>query len=228
MEELTDSESLEYTVRFSDKSSTTFDSADDVLNIQNSKEKRIASIWVESPYRDEPRIQVKIQNEIIYLDPIEYEVAGNEKDVFHASARLDEYFSGLRQWYSLIVNAGFKTYFIYGFIMLPIGILVSLGLASLLGINFTNDAGNFGNSNASFRDKVLVIFWVLSPGVVVVAGLSLLDRTRRWLFPNGTFAIGDGVERHNSTVLVRRVVGGGVVLALLVSLLASAIFAQFS
>ena len=44
------------------------------------------------------------------MQPVEYEVSGNEKDVFHASARLDEYFSGLGQWYSLISSSRYNKF----------------------------------------------------------------------------------------------------------------------
>ncbi len=88
MRELTDSENLEYTVGLSDNSSITCESADEVLGIQNSKQRQITSIWIETSYRSDPRIQVKFQNPH-YLEPVEYEVSGNEKDVFHSSGRLE-------------------------------------------------------------------------------------------------------------------------------------------
>lgn len=227
IEDLTSSESLDYSVRLSDGSSVTFDSADEVLSVQNSRERQITSIWIDTAYRSEPRIEVKFQA-ARYLDPVEYQVSGNEKDVFHASARLDEYFSGLRQWYSLIVSAGFKMYYVYIAIMFPIAIFFSLWLGDLIGIDFTSDAGNSDDDHSSFREVALVTLWLIAPGVTVPVGASLLDRIRRWLFPKGTFAIGNGVDRHDKTVAARKLFGGGILLALAVSLLGSWVFSQLS
>ncbi len=119
-------------------------------------------------------------------------------------------------------------YFVYIAIMFPIGIFLSLWLADLIGIEFTSDARNSGDDDVSLRDVALVVLWLLGPMVAVYAGVSLLDRIRRWLFPSGIFAIGNGVDRHNSLAATRRVIGGGVVLALVISVLGSWIYAQIS
>ena len=44
---------------------------------------------------------------------------------------------------------------------------------------------------------------------------------RTWLLPNGTFAIGDGVDRHNGIVSARKIIGGSVILAIVVGLFIS-------
>jgi len=227
IQELTNLDDLEYTVLFSDSSSLACSSADEVLGLQNSRERQITSIWIDTSYRSEPRIEIKFIA-LPYLDPVEYQVSGNEKDVFYASSRLDEYFSGLRQWYSLVVSANFKTFFIYAAIVLPIGLFFSFWLRDLIGIDFTRDAGNSGDDNESLRDISLFTLWFVSIPVAVSAGLYLLDRIRRWLFPSGTFAIGNGVDRHNRTVAVQKLFGGSILLALAVSLVGSFIFAWLS
>jgi len=59
-------------------------------------------------------------------------------------------------------------------------------------------------------------------GILLVAlcypGLYVL---RRWLLPSGTFAIGDGVDRHNGIVSARKIIGGSVILAIVVGLFIS-------
>ncbi len=215
MEELTSSESLEYTVRLSDGSSITCDSADEVLGVQNSRERRITSIWMDTPYRSEPRIEVKLNTEW-YSDPVEYEVAGSEKDVFHSYDRLREYFSGVRQWYSFIAKPGLRMWFAFqAFLVLIFG-FSTYWLERLLGIELSANLG------ASILLS-LGGFWTISL-VVVLCFFAL----RKWLLPTGIFAIGDGVDRYSGIVTARKVIGGGIILALLVSLLASAISAQFS
>ncbi len=204
MRELTDSENLEYTVGLSDNSSITCESADEVLGIQNSKQRQITSIWIETSYRSDPRIQVKFQNPH-YLEPVEYEVSGNEKDVFHSSGRLDEYFSGIRQWYSPVVGLGLKMMLVYVFIVTLLILPVQIWLTSLRAL----DPGE------SLLLSVLT-------GILLVAlcypGLYVL---RRRLLPSGTFAIGDGVDRHNGIVSARKIIGGSVILAIVVGLFIS-------
>ncbi len=200
MKALTSSDDLEYTVRLSDGSSINCSSKEEVLAIQNSKLRQITSMWIESPYRSEPRIQVKLQSQT-YLLPVEYEVAGNERDVFHTSARLDEYFVGLRQWFSPIVTMGHRTYFVFAAIL---GAL-SYWLQQPLGINFVED----GEVTSAYLIYLLLL---LPVGYFV---LMALERLRKLLFPNGTFAIGDGVDRHSNLVQSRKVIGGAILTLLL-------------
>lgn len=132
IQELTSSDDLEYTVRLSDDSSITCSSADEALAVQNSTQRRITSIWIETGYSSDPRIQVKFQSQW-YMQPVEYEVSGNEKDVFHASARLDEYFSGLGQWYSLISSSRYNKF------ALPVILALLLSLAPSLARQLIDD-----------------------------------------------------------------------------------------
>lgn len=213
--ELTGSENLNYTVRLSDGSSITCDSADEVLGVQNSRERQITSVWMDTPYRSEPRIEVKL-NTAWYSDPVEYEVAGSEKDVFHSSARLREYFLGVRQWYSFIAKPGLRMWFAFQAFILLTFYFTLTWLERLLGIE----------PSANLGALILLSFG----GVTTISGVAWLSfyALRKWLFPTGIFAIGDGVNRYNGIVTARKVIGGSIILALLVSLLASAIFAQFS
>lgn len=55
----------------------------------------------------------------------------------------------------------------------------------------------------------IFIFVVLEFALVYI-GMYLGERLRRWLFPSGTFAVGDGVDRYNSLVRTRRVIGGAI------------------
>ncbi len=210
VQELTESENLEYRVGLSDGTSITCDSADEVLNIQNSRERQITSIWMETPYRSEPRIEVKFQSRTIFLEPIEYEVAGNEKDVFHASGKLDEYFSGLRQWYSPVVRLGTNLYAFYVVIIwVPLLLLYLWLIISTRGFGVVNNGvANTENGETEIVLTTLLTLFLLSSLSLVPICTFLLERLRRWLLPHGTFAIGDGVDRHNNIVHARRVVGG--------------------
>jgi hypothetical protein len=207
IQELTGAETLEYTVRLSDGSYTTYSSADEVLSIPNSRERQIKSIWIESPYSNELRIEVKFQSET-YLEPIEYTVSGVEKDVFHASARLDEYFSGLRQWYAPVSGGGNRNFVIPMNFALVLAFTVPRWLAEAITTPATPSAEEL--------TLVLLLSVVASP-----VGMYLGSRLRRWLFPNGTFATGDGIDRHSYRVRMRRLVGGGVILALIISILSN-------
>lgn len=195
---LTSTDDLEYIVRLSDGSSITCESADEVLGVQNSRERRITSIWIDTSYRSEPRIRVRFQSRF-YLEPVEYEVSGNEKDVFHASARLDEYFSGLRLWYSPMVSLGFKIYGVYAIIVILLSLLVQDWLTRL------------ANANEVALDiEASLLLSLLVTAVLTIICFPVLERLRTWLLPNGTFAIGDGLDRQNNLVRTRRVIGGAI------------------
>ncbi len=201
IEELTNAESIEYTVHLSDGSSITYESADEVLAVQNSKERRITSIWVDTPFGSEPRIEIKF-NYRWYLDPIEYEVAGSEKDVFHSDGKLREYFSGVRQWYSFIIGQGLKQWIAFQAFSLPIVFVTLNWLERRLGIE--PSVQNLGSG---------ILLWFVGGMTILTVILLSLYALRTSLFPNGTFALGDGVDRHHNLVRTRRF-AGGVILTL--------------
>ena len=215
IKDLTDSDNLEYRVSLSDGSSITCESADEVLGVQNSRERRITSIWMDTPYRSEPRIEVKLNTEW-YSDPVEYEVAGSEKDVFHSYDRLREYYSGVRQWYSFIAKPGLRMWFAFQAFLGLILVFSGYWLERLLGIELSANLG------------ALILFSVGGFWTISLVVYLCFYALRKWLLPTGIFAIGDSIDRYNGIVIARKVIGGSIILALLVSLLASAISAQFS
>lgn len=213
LQELTGSAELEYTVRLSDNSSVTCSSADEVLNIQNSKHRQMKSIFVETPILEKPRVEVKFQRDS-NSKPVEYTVSGDERNVFHAFARLDEYFAGLRQWYSPINPGRLRTFMVYSVLLYPITFIVLPQLLALL----TGEVLSSGEAIAVF-----IILLLLITGL----GLWALDALTTRLFPRGTFAIGDGVDRNSNLVRARRVIGG-LLAALIVGIVGNYIYSQIT
>ena len=122
IEELTGATHLEYTVSLSSGYQITSDSADEILGLQNSRERRFESLWIESPYVSDSLPTTSYSTGARY-DWLRNFTSIRERDVSHASARLDEYFSGIRQPYSYFVSGElWKTFVMYGVLIVPIAL----------------------------------------------------------------------------------------------------------
>lgn len=148
---------------------------------------------------------------------IRYVVAGDEKDVLHTADQLDNILETTYWWYSPIVSVFSVFQTLIAMITVAItGSMVAGGLIVL----FTDSKA--ASHIAGFPPSAILI----AAGVAVFVAVSCVIATMAEMFPSATFEIGGGVKRARRAATWRRVIGPGVVLALVVGVVASYIAAK--
>lgn len=90
---------LTYKVEFSDNSTRSTESLDEVLALPNPPTRKITSISISTPYwYRKIRADIRLQNNE-YL-PISYDLRGEDNEVITLSQKLDDHLLALRQWYT--------------------------------------------------------------------------------------------------------------------------------
>lgn len=199
------SELIEFTMTCSDDSKIECSSIDDVFAFANIKTRAITSISLVTPWGKRPQINVRFRSE--KYRPVEYDVKGNDKEVYYFSGKLDEAISSLRQWYSKIA-----------FVDIYLLLSLSLFIAYLLLIGFLMLVGKI-----SIKQIVPKSFTgiELLPVLAIIFLDRLLNFLRVRIFPVAIFLIGDGIKRYKNILFWRRTVGVSFLLSILASLIAS-------
>lgn len=155
---------------------------DEVCAFPNMRHRCIMRIDVSSSYSDPLRIGLKLRNDRS-IDPIEYQVIGNDKDATYVSAEIEKLLRTTFRWYSYIAAMP-PTH--QGFLYLILMTLISA---------FAFLAGSTSN-----------FLWFI-PAIVCAAlawGGYGFVATR--LFPVGIFFIGDGIQRASKLEKTRAAV----------------------
>jgi hypothetical protein len=171
-----------------------------LLELPNSKSRRIQEVEVATSYDAGTRLSLSLSGDSM---PISYTVVGDAKNAQYLSSELTRLLHDHFQSYSWFSNMslGWKAF------------LTSICWVGGMAATFVGSQG---------IDQVLapskVIEWL---GVILVVSLiAYSDRHR--IFPIATFSIGDGVARSHKLENIRlgvlSVIFGGVVLALVVHL----------
>ena len=192
--------------------SVEYSSVDEVAQFPNSTERQMSSLSANTPWGKSPSVSMKFKNSTYY--PVEYEVRGPERDVFHISSGLEEFISTIRQWYSRIA--------LLDYVMVIFGAISATWAFGVMYVAFylirgghrqTTSPPSRGNSDIS------IFVYAIFISAVVLGGL--LNVLRGWLYPVATFALGHGAERYRSVVFWRRLVGVSFGVSLLASVTAA-------
>jgi hypothetical protein len=157
--------------------------------------------------RDKPadetlEVAVKFFN-LSGVSSVDYEIAGDEREVFYLTSAINESVLAVRTWYSKLAHMDTS----WGwFILFPL-----VG-ASLALIDF--DSRIFG-----------IPSWLVWAGsfVVLVVLLIVLKRSKGWLFPIAVFAIGEGRKHNERLRFWRTTIGVAVILGFIVSVVSGLI-----
>lgn len=196
---------MEYTVELSDGSTVTTADVENVLNLPNSSSRRIQSIELATPYSmGKIRASVRFRNEAII--PVTYDLRGEDKEVVSLSDKLEQDLVGLRQWYSLLTIE--RILYVAMSSVLVLSTLALVFIVLLLAFDGMREAPR------NIPVEIPLLF-VLAPFVILMVLASLSWK----IFPVGTFAIGQGVQRHNRLKTIRMVALTGILLPIPVGVL---------
>ncbi len=200
-----------YQVYFSDGSNLRTYSLDEVVDLPNSRDRRITSIAVSEPFwLHDLRVHISFR-QYSSIAAVEYEVAGEASKALHLADRLDQHLSAVRQWYTPLIRVNeFKVLSILMF------------LFALAYLAFFVYAMN--TEGITTIPPAIATFSFLGPVAIMVIGAVFLW-LRRKLFPVATFAIGQGVARNKNLNYWRNVLGIVVVLGLILNVVAGLLVA---
>jgi hypothetical protein len=212
---------LEFTAFFSDNTSLRLGSVDEFLLLPNSGDQTITGLLIASAPDSATEVLITLLSsgpkntaQSMTFTPIEYRVSGPASVTLPKTWSLDPFISKLGEWYTPILR--FRLYALY---------ILIVFLGGPLGLLFGQYAGEFFIPNDAHGSRVLLGFGLLQAasvalGLIIFIPLTVaLDKyIIRRIFPYGTFAVGQGIERYNSIKRFRRIVattvGGLIVVAL--------------
>ena len=204
--------SLEYQVKFSDGHTLQYHSLDEVLKQPNSRKKSIVSLIAGTTGRGKQSAFVVLKDKPASTSysplgdhtpatpSVEYTINGTQKDVVYVGEKLDEWVSGVRQWYSVFDNG------------IPLLLRVAAIVAGPIWLWSKASPHLFSAAFLKSHD------WL--PGATVFGMWAAIYWSFK-LFPRATFAIGQGARRHQFFTYLRNGVLSAFVLSLLASLLAN-------
>lgn len=197
---------LDALIKFSDSIERTAETIDEVLKFENSKTRKIERIEFSARNRETGN-----KAHLIFEDykgrPIQIIASGDDTVVTSIGDKMQELIDGLKPWYSVISKLDFV--YIVGFIVFFI-----FALANVMIPDGTN------KERLNLLEGVRVMTILISALIVIVFSTWGFNQLKAKYFPVASFAIGQGEERHRIEGKVR----WGVIISLLVSITASAVF----
>lgn len=197
-------------IGFSDSIERTVSSFEDLLAFENSNKRKIKKIEIYGRSdSDDNRARVLFSDS--KYRPIEVSATGEDGAVTKFGDNITELIDGLKPWYAIISKLDF--FYIIGFVCWIAFILLDI---------ITPDSPN--DKAIEITQGIKIIFILLGGLGVISLFIWGLNRLRNIYFPFSSFAIGQGKERHR----VQENVRWGVVVAFIVSLAASTVFAMLT
>jgi hypothetical protein len=185
----------EYNVQFSDGTTVTFPSVEDIIKQPNARERCIVSIIAGVEGRNAHSAYLTMRDNP--PPSIEYTVKGPQRDVIYFAAKLDELVAASQHWYSWFFSRPAEVILGFGALIAP------LIFWDTLYRHFFVELAKKGKPPGWLSLSALVVMYIAVVGVYK-------------LFPRGTFAIGHGLNRHKQIAGVRNTVLGAFVIAILV------------
>ncbi|MDP5133187.1 MAG: hypothetical protein NWQ54_20085 [Paraglaciecola sp.] len=194
-------------VSFNDSIARKVKSFDELMSFENSKSKKINRIEVYGRSDSNDNWARILFSDSKYR-PIEISATGEDRAITSFGDNITEVIDGLKPWYSTISKLEF--FYIIGFIC-----WFSFALLNIM----IPDTPN--NEPIELANGVKIILAGFGMIAAIVFSIWGLNRLRSVCFPVASFAIGQGLERHR----VQENIRWGVVVAFVVSLFSSTVFA---
>jgi hypothetical protein len=147
---------------------------------------------------------------------LKYEVIGEDKVVFDATNRLDEWIDEARPWYSRLATADFVLLVVALWGIAFVALIAFVAVYSIVTL-MTAPAAQLAEPVPPTRASTL---WVNATYGVFGASLLLAwlaGLIRRPLFPVATFRLGGGIKRDDTARFWRVFVGGTILVPLLMA-----------
>jgi hypothetical protein len=177
------------TITCSDDFVRKFEKYEKIIQYENAKRSSIIKLDIEGRCNN-PYTRAEISFGYLDLKPLHVSIRGDENLVLPMRIRIGDILHGIKPWYSCIATMDFLN------IIFPILIFLWT-LLSLMSSGESKTAMSF--------DKALINSTVVI-SVLCLIGISCwgISWLRKYLFPIHTFAIGQGLERHNFNENLRR------------------------
>jgi hypothetical protein len=199
-----------YTVLLSDGRELTAPSLEALTGITDLKSRHIRRIEITTPWREILRASLTLRRDR-KLASLEYDLIGEERSVVQVARELDSWMHGVRAWYSRLATADW--------VVLLLGTWLSILLAISLVVLLLAESGRLSFSAVpGFGDAFAAAMWT----VPLLLG-TVVNFFRTGLFPIGTYLLFDGVRRHERVIRARQLLGGGFLLSMLASVIATVV-----
>ena len=191
-----------------------FSNLDDLKQFGNAKRVAIESLRFDcsdESYRNRCSISFESRStDNVRFSVDAEEVAGTGLNTFYI-----DFLDSNRPWYSKLAVIDFAL------ALTAVGLVSVVGLLLFAWVKGILKAAAEATSNANNAENAV---FSLAAGVLIMVIATSLNYYKAKFFPMGSFALGDGLKRHDSMEVVRTV----VILSFIVSIAASIFYSFFS
>lgn len=195
-----------------DKLKREFKSIDELKNYKNSKRSAINKLTIVA--RDierENRLSISFSSN--KYKNIDLSLDANEDIGIKLNDMYIDFIESLRPWYSAIARADWY------YVILGIYLLFQLGMIAIALIKTGSISFKLSKENTS--DLIFIKSFLFS--ILIFVFCALISKMAYRFFPMGTFAFGDGKNRHKKNEVIRTV----FIAAFVVSIISSLVFSWF-
>lgn len=172
------------TIQFNDDVERTVDTIEDLVGFENSKKRKILSISINAISKcGENRSRIKFESDSFRT--ISISSSGNDDLVTKVSDELPEIISGMKPWYSAISRLD-----VFWLLYAPLSL--SWIFASMMNVSSNEDTA------LTFAQSATIVGILALIALGIYACHKLLTSLKNYLFPVASFAIGQGVQRHET------------------------------
>lgn len=186
-----------FKISCADKVDREFPSVDELLKFENPPKKSIKALRIFTASKGDIT-SLTLRFDTDSMRNIYYSVEGEEAAVLDFMERLEERLSGMRPWYALAADTGFRGMLLPALVGGVTALVVhTVGLRALL------STGLLPEKPSSYAQLV----FASTVSVLVGVGVQLpIMKIRKACFPNGMFAIGQGAKRYRDKDVIRQAV----------------------
>jgi len=178
------------TITCSDDFVRKFEKCEMLIQYENAKRSSIIKLDIEGKFNN-PYTRAKVSFGYLDFKPIHVSICGDESLVLPMRIKIGDILHGIKPWYSCIATMDFSN------IIFPILIFLFCLLSLMSSSSKPKVAMSFDKAliNATYFIGILALIGIFCWGI---------SWLRKYLFPINTFAIGQGLERHNFNENLRR------------------------
>lgn len=180
-----------------------FPSVDELLKFENPPKKSIKALRIfTAPNGDMTSLTLRFDTDS--MRNIYYSIEGEESAVLDFMEQLEERLSGMRPWYALVADTGYRG------VLFPF--LVGLATSWLIVAGVVRSAISIGLLPEIWNLSVQAVIGTVALFLLGMFAQQSILKIRRAFFPNGMFAIGQGAKRYKDADIVRQaiIVGFGI------------------
>lgn len=198
---------VEFSASCSDKLNRTFLDIAELKAFRNAERSAINELSVVA-YSSDHRNLLRFTLNSDERNNVRFTIDAEEAIATRLNEYCEDFLASVRPWYSLIAKAdwAFVIWILWTSFFL-IDAAVGLYKAKSFTINWPK---------GEIPESVFLAALILGTGAIIFCWL--IQKLSRRYFPTGTFAFGDGENRHTSAEVIRTVVIAGIAISVLVSI----------